>query len=49
VVQVGAAHAMMLVEAVVPPAGVDMELGVEPTAGAELDRESSAGADEVGW
>jgi hypothetical protein len=32
-----------------PPAGVDTELGVEPTAGAELDGESSAGADEAGW
>jgi hypothetical protein len=38
-----------VVESAVPLAGVDVELGVEPTAGAELDRESNAGADEAGW
>jgi hypothetical protein len=38
-----------LVEPVVPPAGVDVELSVEPTAGAELDGESSVGADKVCW
>jgi hypothetical protein len=49
VVQAGAAQAVVVVEPTVLPAGVDTEVGREHTATAELDRESSAGADEVGW
>jgi hypothetical protein len=43
--QVGTTQAGVVAEPAVSPAGVD----VEPTTGAELDGESSAGADEVGW
>jgi hypothetical protein len=49
VVQAGALQAVLVVEPVMLPAGVDTEVGREPTATAELDGKSSAGADEAGW
>jgi hypothetical protein len=48
-VQAGAAQAMAVVELAVLPTGVVVGVGVEPTTAAELDGESNASANEVGW
>jgi hypothetical protein len=49
VAQAGATQAVVVVEPTVMPASVDVEVAGEPTAVAELDEESSAGADEEDW
>jgi hypothetical protein len=49
VAQAGAAQGVVVVEPTVLPVGVDAEVGGEPIAAAELDGESSASTDEVGW